>query len=111
MRQNKKEQDLYKKVLREHVSAIILKRWPYNYHCGVWDKHEPDENSRRYIIYLNHTRGVFCGKVTLIHELVHISDDLEGITRSNIKTEEKAMEFWENNKRFVDYLWEKYVTF
>ena len=101
MRQNKREQDLYEMVLREHVSAVVLKRWPFNYHCGFWDKHKPDENGRQYTIRLNRTRGVDCGKITLVHELVHIHDDLEGVQRSNAATEDKAWDFCEKNRRFV----------
>jgi|SRR3989338_3420586 len=110
MRQNKKEQDLYELILKEHVTAVILKRWPYNYHCGFWDKCKPDKNGRQYLIQLNRTRGVDCGKVTLIHELIHIRDDLDGIERSNKATEDNTWIFYEKNKRFVDYLWEKYVN-
>ncbi len=110
MRQNLREQDLYETVLREHVRAVVFKRWSYNYHCGIWKKHKPDENGLQYSIHLNKTRSVRCGKVTLIHELVHIRDDLEGIARSNGATEDKAMAFYEKNKRFVDRLWKKYVS-
>ncbi len=109
MQQNKKEQNLYERILKEHVSAVILKRWPYNYHCGLWNKHKPDETGRQYIIQLNKTRSVDCGKVTLIHELIHICDDLGGVERSNGATEDKTLVFYENNKRFVNYLWEKYI--
>lgn len=110
MRQDRKERDLYEMVLREHVSAVVLKRWPFNYHCGIWEEHKPDENGRQYRIHLNKTRGIRCGKMTLIHELVHILDDLEGVERSNGATEDKATGFYENNRRFVDYLWRKYVN-
>ncbi len=106
----KPERDLYETVLREQVSAVVLKKWPYNYHCGIWEKHKPDENGRQYQIHLNKTRGIACGKMTLIHELVHICDDLEGIERSNAATEDKAIEFCDHNQKFVDYLWEKYVN-
>ncbi len=109
MQQDKREKDLYELVLKDHVRAITLKQWPFNYHCGIWDKHKPDENGRQYFIHLNKTRGVDCMKATLIHELVHICDDLEGIERSNRDTEGKAMIFYEQNKKFVDYLWIKYV--
>ncbi len=109
MRDDEKEQDLYERVLREKVSAVTLKRWSFDYHCGIWGKHKPDENGRPYFIHLNRTRGVDCMKATLIHELVHICDDLEGIERSNGATEDKAWTFYEKNREFVDYLWIKYV--
>jgi len=109
MPQDRRERDLYEMVLEEHVSKVLLKRWPFNYHCGIWKKHPPDENGREYEIHLNKTRGVRCGKMTLIHELVHILDDLNGVERSNGATEDEALEFYENNQRFVDHLWRKYV--
>ena len=103
------KKSLYEIIIKKHVSAIIPKQWPFNYDCGNWDKHHPDENGRRYIIRLNKTRGVECGKTTLIHELVHINNDLEGIEISEGETEDKALTFCKKNKKFVDYLWEKYV--
>lgn len=110
MHQIRRERDLYERALRENVSVVVLKRWPFNYHCGIWGKHKPDEKGRQYFIHLNRTRGVDCIKATLIHELVHICDDLEGIKRSNGATEDKAWTFYEKNRRFVDYLWKKYVN-
>ena len=110
MQPNKREQDLYETVLREHVSTVVLKQWPYDYHCGIWDRHKPDEKGHQYTIRLNKTRGVDCGKVTLVHELVHIRDDIEGIERSHSSTEAKALAFYEKNKKFVDRLWRKYVN-
>lgn len=109
MRQCKREKDLYETALREHVSAIFLKQWPFDYYCGILDKYSPDKNGRRYTIKLNKTKGVNCGKITLVHELIHILDDLEGVERSNAATENKAWIFYEKNRRFVDYLWRKYV--
>jgi len=110
MRQDKRERYLYERVLKEQVSAVVLKQWPYNYHCGIWDKHKPDENGCQYLIRLNKTKGADCMKVTLIHELVHICDDLEGIVRLNGATEDKALAFCEKNRRFVNHLWIKYVN-
>ena len=101
---------MYEMVLGEHISAIVLKRWPFNHHCGIWEKHEPDESGRQYRILLNKTRGIRCGKMTLIHELVHICDDLNEVERSNGATEDKALGFYENNRGFVDYLWRRYVN-
>ena len=48
--------------------------------------------------------------MTLIHELVHICDDLNEVERSNGATEDKALGFYENNRGFVDYLWRRYVN-
>ena len=72
MRRNRAEQEAYEKVLREHVHAVALKKWPFHYHCGYWDKHKPDAHGREYTIHLNKTRGVACGKVTLIVDDVSV---------------------------------------
>ena len=106
---NKREQDLYERILREKISAVNLKRWPFNYDCGNWGKHKPDKKGRQYFIHLNKTRGVECMKVTLFHELVHIHDDLEGTERSDVDTEDRALAFCNKNKEYVDYVWRKYI--
>ncbi|MBI2632636.1 hypothetical protein HYW75_06530 [Candidatus Pacearchaeota archaeon] len=109
MRKNNKELGLYEMVLREHIRAILLKRWPFNYYCGIWEKHKPDINGRQYIIKLNKTKGTICGKITLIHEITHILDDIVGVRRTEAATEDKAIILYERHKSFVDYLWRKYV--
>jgi hypothetical protein len=110
VKQNQKEREMYEKILRENVSDIKLKRWPFSYHCGLWNKHKPDANNREYTICINKTQGVESGKLTLIHELIHIRDDLEGLAdQPNHNVESRAIRFYEKNKRFVDYLWEQYI--
>ncbi len=106
---NRREQQVYEEVFREHVHSVVLKRWSYNYHCGIWEKHKPDALGRSYSIYLNKTRGIDCGKVTLFHELVHIRDDVAGITRTNGDTECKARTFCQHNYRFVNSFWNRFI--
>ncbi|MBI4182119.1 MAG: hypothetical protein HY520_04090 [Candidatus Aenigmarchaeota archaeon] len=96
--------------MRCTAKHIPLKKWPWQYYCGLLDTHKPDEEGRQYTIRLNRTRGERCGKVTLIHELTHILEDLEGIERSNAATESVALAFAERNGDFVDYLWKRYVA-
>lgn len=107
MLEDKKTQ--YKRILSDRVSSVMLKRWPYNGNCGRWEKHKPDEKGKDYSIYLNRTRGKRCGKITLIHELEHIIDDLTGVVREHGVIEGTAVEFCEKNWRFVGRLWERYV--
>jgi hypothetical protein len=105
----RRQRELYERILSENVRCVVLRRWPWNYHCGIWQKHKPDANGREYDIILNRTRGVECGKVTLIHEIEHIRDDLEGTARTNPIVEGRALQFYKRNKRFVASLWERYV--
>ncbi|MEK6825807.1 MAG: hypothetical protein AABY00_03400 [Nanoarchaeota archaeon] len=104
------KQRAYEVALRDHVSAVTFKCWPFHYYCGLLDKHQPDEKGCTYSIRLNKTRGFSCGKVTLIHELTHILEELEHLQRSNAKTESEALRFCKRNRKFVNYLWEKYIA-